>query len=137
VDLFRRAAATVDRRKFSSEPWASGVHGTFDGGHGPLTIALRNRGRFRSVSAFAPIVAPSQVTWGQKALAGYLGGDRENWRRREAVALIEDGAKLPALLVYQGDSANFLTQLLRPELLEAACAKAGQPVTLRCQPGYE
>ena len=107
------------------------------GGHGALTIALRNRGRYRSVSAFAPIVAPSQVPWGEKALGRYLGADRAAWRAHDAVALIEDGARLPALLVDQGEADNFLAEQLRPHLLEAACAKAGVPLQLRMQPGYD
>ena len=107
------------------------------GGHGALTVALRHPGRFRSVSAFAPIVAPSQVPWGEKALAGYLGDDRAAWRAHDAVALIEDGARVPELLVDVGDADNFLEQELRPELLEQACADAGIALTLRRQPGYD
>ncbi len=107
------------------------------GGHGALTVALRNPDRFRSVSAFAPIVAPSQVRWGQKALGGYLGDDPDAWRKHDAVALIEDGARLAELLVDQGDADTFLTEQLRPELLASACAAAGIPLTLRMQPGYD
>jgi S-formylglutathione hydrolase len=107
------------------------------GGHGALTLALRHPGRYRSVSAFAPIVAPSQVPWGEKALAGYLGSDRAAWRTHDAVALIEDGARLPDLLVDQGEADTFLSQQLRPDLLERACADAGIPLTLRMQPGYD
>ena len=114
-----------------------GVTGHSMGGHGALTIALRDPDRFRSASAFAPIVAPSQVPWGEKALAGYLGQDRAAWRRHDAVALIEDGARLPELLVDIGDADNFLDKELRPELLERACADAGIPLTLRRQPGYD
>ncbi len=107
------------------------------GGHGALTIALRNPRRFRSVSAFAPIVAPSQVPWGQKALAGYLGEDRAAWRPYDAVALIEDGARVPEILVDQGDADAFLSEQLQPERLRVACAGAGIPMTLRMQPGYD
>jgi len=107
------------------------------GGHGALTIALRNPGRFRSVSAFAPIVAPGRVPWGEKALGGYLGGDRAGWRAHDAVALIEDGARLPDLLVDQGEADNFLAEQLRPELLAEACRAAGIPLNLRMQPGYD
>jgi S-formylglutathione hydrolase len=107
------------------------------GGHGALTIALRNPGRFRSVSAFAPIVAPSQVPWGEKAFGAYLGPDRAAWRALDAVALIEDGARLPELLVDQGSADAFLAEQLRPELLEAACRAAGIPLTLRMWPGYD
>jgi S-formylglutathione hydrolase len=107
------------------------------GGHGALTVALSFPERFRSVSAFAPIVAPSQVSWGQKALSGYLGEDRAAWRKHDAVALIEDGARVVELLVDVGDADSFLDTELRPELLERACADAGIALTLRRQPGYD
>lgn len=107
------------------------------GGHGALTIALGNPGRYRSCSAFAPIVAPSQVPWGEKALGRYLGPDRAAWRRHDAVALIEDGARVPELLVDQGGDDAFLGEQLRPDLLEAACAAADIPLTLRLRPGYD
>jgi S-formylglutathione hydrolase len=114
-----------------------GITGHSMGGHGALTIALNFPERFRSVSAFAPIVAPSQVPWGQKALAGYLGDDRAAWRKHDAVALIEDGARLNELLVDIGTADPFLEQELRPDLLERACADAGIALTLRMQPGYD
>ncbi|QNM84072.1 S-formylglutathione hydrolase [Sphingomonas sabuli] len=107
------------------------------GGHGALTVALRHPNRFRSVSAFAPIVAPGQVPWGEKALGGYLGGDRAAWRRHDAVALIEDGARVGELLVDVGTADDFLDTELKPELLERACAEAGIALTLRRQPGYD
>ncbi len=107
------------------------------GGHGALTVALRHPDRFRSVSAFAPIVAPGQVPWGQKALAGYLGEDRAAWRKHDAVALIEDGASVDEILVDVGTADPFIEKELRPELLEAACEKAGIALTLRRQPGYD
>lgn len=107
------------------------------GGHGALTIGLALADRFRAVSAFAPIVAPSQVPWGQKALSGYLGDDAAAWRRHDAVALIEDGARVPALLVDQGEADSFLAEQLRPQLLAEACASAGIDLTLRMQPGYD
>jgi len=114
-----------------------GITGHSMGGHGALTLALKHPGRFRSVSAFAPIVAPSQVPWGEKALAGYLGPDRAAWRAHDAVALIEDGARLAELLVDQGGADAFLAEQLRPELLAKACRDAGIPLTLRIQPGYD
>jgi S-formylglutathione hydrolase len=114
-----------------------GISGHSMGGHGALTVALNHPGRFRSASAFAPIVAPSQVPWGQKALTGYLGDDRAAWRKHDAVALIEDGARFPELLVDVGTADQFLEQELRPELLERACADAGIALTLRRQPGYD
>jgi len=107
------------------------------GGHGALTVALNHPGRFRSVSAFAPIVAPSQVPWGQKALAGYLGEDRATWRRHDAVALIEDGASVDEILVDVGEADPFIEKELRPDLLERACTEAGIALTLRRQPGYD
>jgi S-formylglutathione hydrolase len=114
-----------------------GITGHSMGGHGALTVALNFPDRFRSVSAFAPIVAPGQVPWGEKALGGYLGDDRAGWRKHDAVALIEDGARLPELLVDVGDADPFLEQELRPELLERACADAGIALTLRRQRGYD
>lgn len=114
-----------------------GITGHSMGGHGALTVALRNPARFASVSAFAPIVAPSQVPWGQKALTGYLGDDAAAWRSYDACALIEDGARLPALLVDQGDADAFLVEQLQPERLARACADAGIDLTLRMQPGYD
>jgi len=114
-----------------------GITGHSMGGHGALTVALNFPDRFRSVSAFAPIVAPSQVPWGQKALGGYLGEDRSSWRGHDSVALIENGARLRELLVDVGDSDTFIEKELRPELLKQACAKAGIPLTLRIQPGYD
>ncbi|MBP7335115.1 S-formylglutathione hydrolase [Niveispirillum sp.] len=114
-----------------------GITGHSMGGHGALTVALRHPGRFKSVSAFAPIVAPAQVPWGQKAFPAYLGGDKSSWRRHDAVALITDGARLPDLLVDQGAADGFLENQLRPQLLADACAKAGIPLTLRLQDGYD
>ncbi|WP_066798632.1 S-formylglutathione hydrolase [Sphingomonas soli] len=122
---------------FAADMTRQGITGHSMGGHGALTIGLRNPGRFRSVSAFSPIVAPSQVPWGEKALAGYLGADRAAWREHDAVALIEDGARLPELLVDTGSADPFLEKELRPELLEAACRDAGIALTQRIQPGYD
>ncbi|BBD02989.1 MULTISPECIES: S-formylglutathione hydrolase [Sphingobium] len=107
------------------------------GGHGALTIGLTFPDRYKAVSAFSPIVAPTRVPWGQKALPGYLGDDQTAWRKHDAVALIEDGARIPDLLVDQGDADNFLTNQLKPELLEEACKAAGIALTLRLQPGYD
>jgi S-formylglutathione hydrolase len=123
--------------EFPADGYAQAITGHSMGGHGALTVALRNPGLFRSVSAFAPIVSPSQVPWGQKALGGYLGDDPAAWRKHDAVALIEDGARRPELLVDVGDSDTFIEKELRPELLERACAEAGIPLTLRRQPGYD
>ena len=122
---------------FPADMLRQGISGHSMGGHGALTLALRNPERYRSVSAFAPIVAPSQVPWGEKALGGYLGADRATWRAHDTVALIEDGARVPELLVDQGEADQFLALQLRPELLEAACRDAGITLTLRRQPGYD
>lgn len=114
-----------------------GITGHSMGGHGALTVALNAPGRYRSVSAFAPIVAPSQVPWGEKALTAYLGASRAAWAKHDAVALIEAGARLPDLLVDVGDADPFLHDQLKPQLLEAACARAGIPLTLNLRPGYD
>lgn len=122
---------------FPADPARQSILGHSMGGHGALTLALKNPGRFRSVSALAPIAAPTQVPWGQKALPHYLGDDPAAWARHDAVALIEAGARLPELLVDQGLADQFLATQLQPERLEAACAAARIPLTLRRHPGYD
>ncbi|WP_262298504.1 S-formylglutathione hydrolase [Microvirga sesbaniae] len=114
-----------------------GITGHSMGGHGALTLALRDPGRFKAVSAFAPIASPMHCPWGEKALTHYIGPDRAAWRAYDACALIEDGARLPDLLVDQGTADGFLDSQLKPQLLEEACARAGQPLTLRMQDGYD
>ena len=116
---------------------ARGISGHSMGGHGALVIALRNPGRYRSVSAFSPIVAPSQVPWGEKAFTAYLGEDRAAWKSYDATALIAEASERLPLLVNQGDADEFLANQLKPELLQAACAEAGHPLQLRLQPGYD
>jgi len=116
---------------------ARAISGHSMGGHGALTIALKNPGRYRSVSAFSPIVAPSQVPWGQKAFTAYLGEDAMAWQQYDATALVADAAERLPLLVDQGDADEFLQTQLRPQLLQAACAAVGHPLTLRLQPGYD
>ena len=116
---------------------ARGIAGHSMGGHGALTLALRHPGRYRSVSAFSPIVAPSQVPWGQKAFSTYLGDDRAAWAQHDAVALVAGASERLPLLVDQGEADEFLAGQLRPELLQAACEAAGHPLTLRLQPGYD
>lgn len=123
--------------EFPADMARQSIMGHSMGGHGALTIGLTFAERFRAVSAFAPIVAPSQVPWGEKALGGYLGTDRTGWRRHDAVALIEDGARVDALLVDQGEADQFLAGQLKPELLAAACDDAGIDLTLRMQAGYD
>ncbi|QNN78724.1 S-formylglutathione hydrolase [Pseudoxanthomonas mexicana] len=123
-----------------ADPMASdrrAISGHSMGGHGALTIALKNPGRYRSVSAFSPIVAPSQVPWGQKAFAAYLGDDREAWKAWDTVELIRQAREQLPLLVDQGDADEFLQGQLKPERLQAAAAEAGHPLTLRMQPGYD
>ncbi len=114
-----------------------GISGHSMGGHGALTIALRNPGRFHSISAFAPIVSPLSCPWGEKALGGYLGPDRTAWRQYDACALIADGARLPALLVDQGTADDFLDSQLKTDLLIEACKDAGIAATIRMQDGYD
>ena len=116
---------------------ARAISGHSMGGHGALVIALKNPDRYRSVSAFSPIVAPSQVPWGEKALGAYLGSDRNEWKAWDAVALVADAVERLPLLVDQGDADEFLANQLKPELLQAACAAAGHPLQLRLQPGYD
>ena len=123
--------------QFPADMARQGITGHSMGGHGALTIALRNADRFKSVSAFAPIVSPFNCPWGEKALGGYLGPDRDSWRPYDACALIEDGARLPALLVDQGEADNFLHEQLKTGLLVMACKKAGIPAMIRMQPGYD
>ena len=123
--------------EFPADLARQGITGHSMGGHGALTIGLRNPGTFRSVSAFAPIVSPLNCPWGERALTGYLGEDRAAWRQYDACALIEDGARLPALLVDQGEDDAFLHEQLKTGLLVLACRKAGIPATIRMQPGYD
>jgi S-formylglutathione hydrolase len=114
-----------------------GISGHSMGGHGALTLALKNPGKFRSVSAFAPIVGPSQVPWGRKAFSAYLGDDEAAWRAWDAVALVEDGARLPEVLIDQGQDDPFLERELQPGRFVAACESAGVPVELHLRPGYD
>lgn len=126
-------AQTINSNKVS-------IMGHSMGGHGALVISLRNPGQFASVSALAPICAPSQVPWGEKALGGYLGDDRQAWAAYDSSALINAGRRfenMPPPLIDQGEGDDFLAEHLRPDLLEAACARAGVDITLRRQPGYD
>src|SRR3981081_1582975 len=123
--------------QFPVDAGRQSIFGHSRGGHGALTMALRHPDRYRAASAFAPIVAPSQVPWGNKALGGYLGDNKAAWRKHDTVALIEDGARFSDFLIDYGDADQFLTEQLRPELLQAACVKANIPLTLRRQGGYD
>jgi S-formylglutathione hydrolase len=124
--------------EFSVDAARAGILGHSMGGHGALTVALKNQDYYKSVSAFAPISSPMRCPWGEKALTGYLGSDRARWREYDATALIEErGWRGPALLVDQGRADPFLETQLKPGLLEEACRRAGVPLTLRLQAGYD
>lgn len=117
-----------------------GITGHSMGGHGALTLGLKYPDLYKSISAFAPIVAPAQVPWGQKAFTGYLGGDEDEWAQHDACALMEnagDRAAFPQILIDQGGGDNFLEEQLKPHLFEQACAKAGQTLNLRIHDGYD
>ena len=116
---------------------ATGVFGHSMGGHGALTIALKNPDAYRTVSAFAPICAPSQCPWGEKAFSGYLGDDQAAWAEYDAAALVRSGAKCAPILVDQGEDDQFLDAQLHPHLLEEACSQACQPLELRRHSGYD
>jgi S-formylglutathione hydrolase len=113
------------------------IFGHSMGGHGALTIALKHPDRYRSVSAFAPIVAPMQVRWGDTAFPRFLGPDRETWKPYDATELVQRGRFPGTILIDQGDADQFLNDTLHPEIFEAACKKVGQPLSLRLQPGYD
>ena len=122
---------------FPADMKRQGIFGHSMGGHGALTIALKNPQRYKSVSAFAPIVAPTQVHWGQKALPKYLGDDRETWKNYDACELVRRRQFPGTILIDQGDADKFLADELRPALFETACRETGQALTLRMQPGYD
>jgi S-formylglutathione hydrolase len=132
-----RELPTLVKSELPADMTRQSIMGHSMGGHGALTIALRNQDRYASVSAFSPICSPMNCPWGEKALSGYLGGNKERWRRYDACALLEDGAGLRELLVDQGDADQFLETQLKPQLLERACAKAGVPLRLRMHEGYD
>lgn len=123
--------------EFPADMERQGITGHSMGGHGALTIALRNPGIYRSVSAFSPIVSPLNCPWGEKALTGYIGTERSAWRAYDACALIADGARVPDLLVDQGGADNFLEEQLKTHLLAEACDAARQRATIRIQDGYD
>ena len=123
--------------EFPADMGRQGIFGHSMGGHGALTIALKHSERFKSCSAFAPIVQPTTAGWSKPALEKYLGSDEQAWRQYDTTALIEDGHRFPEFLVDQGAADGFLDDGLRPWLLEEACAKAGIPLTLRMREGYD
>jgi S-formylglutathione hydrolase len=120
-----------------ARPSATGIFGHSMGGHGALTLALRNPSLYKSVSAFAPIAAPMQSPWGRKAFASYLGSDTETWREHDASELVARRPFSKPILIDQGTSDQFLTEQLKPEIFAAAAAKSGQQLRLRMQPGYD
>jgi S-formylglutathione hydrolase len=124
--------------EFAVDAARVGIFGHSMGGHGALTVALKDPGYYKSVSAFAPISSAMRSPWGEKALSGYLGAERGAWREYDATALIEDrGWRGPPLLVDQGTADQFLESQLRPQLLAQACSRAGVPLDLRLQEGYD
>jgi S-formylglutathione hydrolase len=136
-DYIERELPEIISAHFPVDMTRQGITGHSMGGHGALTISLRNPERFRSTSAFSPIVSPMQCPWGEKALGGYLGPDRDDWRSYDACALIESGARLPDLLVDQGTSDVFLAEQLKTDLFAETCVRADQKATIRMQPGYD
>ena len=136
-DYIERELPEIISAHFPVDMTRQGITGHSMGGHGALTISLRNPERFRSTSAFSPIVSPMQCPWGEKALGGYLGPDRDDWRSYDACALIESGARLPDLLVDQGTSDAFLAEQLKTDLFAETCVRADQKATIRMQPGYD
>jgi S-formylglutathione hydrolase len=124
-------------KEFPADMERQAISGHSMGGHGALTIALRNPDRYKSVSAFSPIVSPLNCPWGEKALGGYLGNDKAAWREYDACALIEDGARVADILVDQGTADNFLEEQLKPQLLSDACDKAGIKLSLNMREGYD
>lgn len=116
---------------------ARGISGHSMGGHGALIVALKNPGRYRSVSAFSPIVAPARAPWGEKAFTTYLGEDREAWKGWDASELVGHASERLPLLIDQGEADEFLDGQLKPQLLRDACDRAGYPLRLRMRPGYD
>lgn len=123
--------------QFSVDPSRVAISGHSMGGHGALTIALSNPGRFCSVSAFSPICSPLNCPWGEKALGNYLGDDRSAWEAHDSCALIARAEERLPMLIDQGDADDFLSEQLKPELLEQAAAQANYPLDLRMQKGYD
>ena len=136
-DYIEKELPALIGAEFPADMERISIMGHSMGGHGALTIALRNPDRYKAVSAFAPIVSPLNCPWGEKALTGYIGADKSAWRQYDACALIEDGARVPDILVDQGSADNFLEGQLKPEFLTQVCEKSGQPLTLRMQEGYD
>ncbi|MEP4484568.1 MAG: S-formylglutathione hydrolase [Halioglobus sp.] len=136
-DYITQELPAVVAEHFSVDTQRSAIMGHSMGGHGALTIALKNPAQYRSVSAFSPIVAPTQCPWGEKALGHYLGDSRESWRAYDTCELIRSGAQALPMLVDQGEADDFLDEQLKTGLLEQACVDTGYAATIRRQPGYD
>jgi S-formylglutathione hydrolase len=134
--LTRELPALIEK-EFPVDAARAGISGHSMGGHGAMTIHLKNPDRFKTCSAFSPIVAPSQVPWGEKALSNYLGPDESKWADYDATKLVAARASKAEILIDQGTADNFLAEQLKPELFLEAAQKAGQKVTLRMQDGYD
>ena len=136
-DYITQELPNLINETFNVDPNRAGIFGHSMGGHGALTIALNNPKTYKSVSAFAPICSPLNCPWGEKALTGYLGPDRETWKKHDACYMISQAQERLPLLVDQGQDDPFLTEQLKPELLEVAAKSHDHPLTLRLQPGYD
>jgi len=136
-DYITKELPEVINTNFPVDADRMSIMGHSMGGHGALTIALKNPGKYKSVSAFAPIVAPSQCPWGEKALGNYIGSDKSAWAEYDTVELVKTAQERLPLLVDQGDADNFLEEQLKPELLTEVCEANNHPLDLRIQPGYD
>ena len=136
-DYITKEIPSLIAANFPVRPELSAIFGHSMGGHGALTIALRNPDTYRSVSAFSPIVAPTQCPWGDKALSNYLGKDVERWKNYDSCELIRSGARQLPMLVDQGEADDFLAEQLRTDLLESVCQESGYTATIRRQEGYD
>ncbi len=123
--------------EFAADPHLQGITGHSMGGHGALTIGLKNSRTYRSISAFSPICAPTQCPWGQKAFGGYLGDSTAEWQQYDATSLVGQGNRSGQILIDQGDADEFLADQLKPGVFAKACSEAGQELKLRMQPGYD
>lgn len=136
-DYITKELPSLINANFNVDPSRQGIFGHSMGGHGAITIALNNPGQYKSLSAFAPISSPMNCPWGEKALTGYLGSDRETWKKHDAAYLVGTTSEKLPLLVDQGTGDNFLKDQLKPELLQQAADANQYPVTIRMQEGYD
>lgn len=123
--------------EFSADKSCQGITGHSMGGHGALTIGLKNPDTYQSISAFSPICAPTECDWGKKAFAGYLGSNQQQWSKHDATCLIASGSRSGEILIDQGESDDFLENQLMPGRFKQVCAEAGQDVNIRMQAGYD